>query len=255
MNVLIIEDEPLAAEHLCKMLHKVNPDTKILAILDSVESSIKWFNQNEHPPLVFMDIHLGDGISFEIFSSVKIESFIIFTTAYDKYALQAFSVNSIDYLLKPLSINKLTEAILKFRNYHKLENPKPSQLNIDSLINAIQNKQESYKERFVVKVGIRIKMVPTTEVTCFYSFEKGTYILTQNKFNYLIDYTLDKLSELLNPKEFYRINRKQIIRISAISEVQTLGPSRIKVKLKDCIDDEYIVSRERIKGFKIWLEG
>ncbi len=251
MNIIIIEDEPIAAEHLHNMLIQCNPDIKVLAILDTIQSAVLWFNTNPHPPLIFMDIHLGDGLCFEIFKQVNITSFIIFTTAYDQYAIQAFKQNSIDYLLKPIQINHVSGALKKYQTF----NSAPHNANsFTQIINAFQQ-QAQYKERFVVKVGSHIRMVQNTEIAYFYSLDKATYLATNDGKNYLIDYTLDKLQPILNPAIFYRINRKHIIALHAISELVSLGPLRLKVKLHTHVSDEMLVSRDRIKAFKQWLEG
>ena len=255
MQVLIIEDEPLAASHLSKLINECDAEIEVVEILDSVKSAEAWLKTNVHPPLIFMDVHLGDGICFEIFNRVSISSFIIFTTAYDRYALQAFKVNSVDYLLKPLTKQALCEALEKYKKFAEKEEQTPTAPDIAKLLDAIQNKRPEYKERFVVKVGAHIRPVKTEEIACFYSFEKATYLVTQNGKNYLIDYALDKLAEMLDPNKFFRISRKYIVALGFIEDVISLGPARIKVKISACQQDDMLVSRDKIKPFKTWLEG
>ncbi len=251
MNVIIIEDEPIAAEHLSNMLFQCDNNINVIAILDTVQSAVLWLKTNPQPPLIFMDVHLGDGLCFEIFKQVNITSFIIFTTAYDQYAIQAFKQNSIDYLLKPIQTEQISAALHKFKTFNA---PPIQQNSFHEIINALQQ-QSQYKDRFVVKVGAHIRMVQTTEITCFYSLDKATYLSTEDGKNYLIDYTLEKLQQIIDPKIFYRINRKNIVGLHAISELVSLGRLRLKVKLNNQLSDEMLVSRDRIKPFKQWLEG
>ena len=255
MDVLIIEDEPLAVSHLEVLLNECNAEINVIGVLDSVKSAEKWFKENVHPPLVFMDVHLGDGICFEIFNRVEISSFIIFTTAYDQYALKAFKVNSVDYLLKPLTQKALCDALNKYKSFIEKENPNSLTPDISKLIETIQNKKADYKERFVVKVGAHIRPVRVDEIACFYSFEKATYLVTESGKNYLVDYTLEKLTDMLDPDFFFRISRKYIVAIDSIKDVVTLGTSRVKVKIPAYQQDDMLVSRDKIKPFKEWLEG
>ncbi|WP_066633258.1 LytR/AlgR family response regulator transcription factor [Labilibacter marinus] len=255
MDVLIIEDEPLAAEHLTALVKACDSEINIVETLDSVASAENWLKTNVHPSLIFMDVHLGDGICFEIFKRVSISSFIIFTTAYDQYALQAFKVNSVDYLLKPLNQEMLCTALDKYKSFASNETINQVTPDINKLIDAIQNKTTNYKERFVVKVGTHIRPVKVDEIACFYSMEKATYLHTKSGKNYLVDYALDKLIDLLNPENFFRISRKHIVSLNAIEDVISVGPSRIKVKIQTFQEDELVVSRDKIKPFKAWLEG
>ncbi len=255
MKVLIIEDEPLAAMHLQALVKECDSGIEVLDVLDSVKSAETWLNANTHPALIFMDVHLGDGLCFEIFKRVNIASFIIFTTAYDQYALQAFKVNSIDYLLKPLSKKPLCDALKKYKTFATKEDRNRMLPDITKLLDAIQNKTPEYKERFVVKVGAHIRPVKAEEIACFYSSDKATYLLTQNGNNYLVDYALDKLIEMLDPAKFFRISRQYIVAINSIEDVISLGPLRIKIKMANCKQSDMLVSRDKIKTFKKWLEG
>ncbi len=255
MKVLIIEDEPLAATHLETLIKECDSGIEVVDVLDSVKSAEAWLNANEHPALIFMDVHLGDGLCFEIFKRVNIASFIIFTTAYDQYALQAFKVNSIDYLLKPLSKKPLCDALEKYETFMAKEDRNRILPDISKLLDAMQNKKPEYKERFVVKVGAHIRPIKTEEIACFYSSEKATYLLTQSGNNYLVDYALDKLIEMLDPAKFFRISRQYIVALDSIDDVISLGPLRIKVKMTACKHNDILVSRDKIKSFKQWLEG
>ncbi len=252
MNIIIIEDEKPSARRLGRMLKEINIDAQ--AMLHSVAESIKWFQNNkQHPDLILLDIQLSDGLSFEIFEQVEVMSAIIFTTAYDEYALKAFKLNSIDYLLKPIDDDELKNAINKF----KANQPKPHNLQVDLeqikklLINPLDR---NFKDRFTVKIGQHLKIINTSEIDCFYSENKATYINTDEKRNYLIDNTLEQLEEQLDPANFFRVNRKFIINIEAIKDIISYTNSRLQIKLNHFSELDIIVSREKVKGFKNWLD-
>ncbi|WP_055437576.1 LytR/AlgR family response regulator transcription factor [Lacinutrix algicola] len=251
MNVIIIEDEKPSARRLQRMLKVL--DIEAETMLHSVEESIEWFQNNEHPDLIFLDIQLSDGLSFEIFDAIEITSAIIFTTAYDEYALQAFKLNSIDYLLKPIDDEELETAVLKF----KTRIPKKQSVTLDFneikklLINPIERE---YKKRFSVKVGQHLKLVNIDDIECFYSENKGTYLHTSEGRNYLLDTTLDNLENELAPEHFFRINRKFFVNIHAIKDMVSYTNSRLQIKLNNYNAQEVIVARERVKDFKNWLE-
>lgn len=251
MKVIIIEDEKPSARRLQRMLAEINIEA--IALLHSVEESVTWFKQNEHPDLILLDIQLSDGISFEIFEQVTVKSAIIFTTAYDEYALKAFKLNSIDYLLKPIDEDELAVAINKF----KTNQPKTTNLQVDieqikkMLINPLD---KNYKERFTVKIGQHLKMISVNEIECFYSENKGTYIFTSDKRNYLIDSTLEQLDAFLKPSQFFRVNRKFYVNIKAIKDIISHSNSRLKIALNTFSEQEIIVSREKVKSFKKWID-
>ncbi|SDX25940.1 LytR/AlgR family response regulator transcription factor [Flavobacterium degerlachei] len=250
MTTIIIEDEKPAARLLQRKLEKLNIEVSVL--LHSVEESIEWFSKNEHPDLIFLDIQLSDGLSFEIFEKVEIKSAIIFTTAYDEYALRAFKLNSIDYLLKPIDEEDLEVAVDKFQ----ARIPKKESLKIDfeEIKKMLSNPfDKNYKKRFTVKIGQHLKVISTDEVECFFSENKGTYIHTFDNRNYLVECTLEILEQELDPKEFYRISRKFIIPLKAIKEIVLYSNSRLKVILPSYGEDEVIVSREKVPHFKEWL--
>lgn len=250
MNIIIIEDEKPAARLLQRKVEKLG--LQVNTLLHSVEESINWFNSNTHPDLIFLDIQLSDGLSFEIFEHIDIKSAVIFTTAYDEYALRAFKLNSIDYLLKPIDEDDLETAVNKF----KARNIAVPNLSLDfemikkMLVNPIER---TYKKRFTIKMGQQLKMINIEEVECFYSENKGTYLHTLDNRDYLLDNTLEQLETELDPKDFYRVSRKFIIPMKAIKEIQLHSNSRLKVILPTYKDDAVIVARERVNDFKEWL--
>ena len=250
MNIIIIEDEKPAARLLQRKVEKLG--LQITALLHSVEESIHWFQNNQHPDLIFLDIQLSDGLSFEIFENIEINSAVIFTTAYDEYALRAFKLNSIDYLLKPIDEEELETAVNKF----KARNSNTSNLSLDfemikkMLVNPIDR---TFKKRFTIKMGQQLKMINIDEVECFFSENKGTYLHTFENRNYLLDTTLEQLETELDPQNFFRVSRKFIIPLKGIKEIQLHSNSRLKVILPTYKDDEVIVSREKVADFKTWI--
>lgn len=249
MNIIIIEDEKPAARLLLRKVEQLG--YKVMSMLHSVEESIDWFSKNEHPDLIFLDIQLSDGLSFEIFEKVKIKSAIIFTTAYDEYALRAFKLNSIDYLLKPIDEDELKIAVDKFEaQYSKKES---LSLNFEQIRSMFAPTEKVYKSRFTVKIGTQLKIINVDEIECFYSENKGTYIHTLENRNYLIDTPLEILEEELNPKQWYRISRKFIVPIASVKEIVVYSNSRLKIILPTYKEDEVIVSREKVSDFKNWM--
>jgi DNA-binding LytR/AlgR family response regulator len=253
MNILIIEDEKLAANRLSGLIKSLDETAKIVGTLDSIKASVAWFSSNLQPELAFMDIQLADGLSFEIFDQVAISCPVIFTTAFDEYALRAFKVNSIDYLLKPIDIDELSRAMEKFRNLHH-ESSKPEAIAAPVMDRVLQMLTKSFKSRFLVRAGEHIKTIPAEQVTFFYSMEKATFLNTIENKEYDIDYTLEELEGLLNPELFFRINRKYIVSMGAIRDIINYTNSRLKLKLVNSTDNEIIVSREKVSEFKNWLD-
>ncbi len=251
MDIIIIEDEKPAARRLSRMLSEIGIKAKTM--LHSVEESLNWFQHHKHPDLIFLDIQLSDGLSFEIFEEVKVNSAIIFTTAYDEYALKAFKLNSIDYLLKPIDEDELKTAVTKFKNQY----PKESSLQVDIneirelLINPIDRK---YKKRLSIKIGQHIKIIHIDEIECFYSENKATYVYTSSHRSYLIDHSLDHWQDQIDPTSFFRVNRTFMIHINAIKDIISYTNSRLKLKLQAFNNTEIIVSRERVKNFKEWID-
>ncbi len=250
MNCLIVEDEKVAAERLSGLIKKCDPFIDITEVVQSVKNAVQWLNTHQAPDLIFMDIQLADGLSFEIFEQTIVKTPVIFTTAYDEYALKAFKVNSIDYLLKPVDQKELKNAIDKFKaNNYPLDIP--AQV-FDNILFSLTKK---YKNKFVIKVGEVIKVFATEDVQCFYSMEKYTFLQNNSGRDYGISYSLDQLEELLDPSIFFRINRKFIISSSAISDIISFSNSRLQVKLNSNKSDDLIVSREKVQDFIKWLES
>jgi DNA-binding LytR/AlgR family response regulator len=251
MNTIIIEDEKPSARRLQRMLSALDMETKTM--LHSVEEAIHWFQNNPHPDLIFLDIQLSDGLSFEIFEAVEIKSAVIFTTAYDAYALQAFKLNSIDYLLKPIDEDDLAKAVKKYQE--RLPQKQAVTLDFNDIKKLLINPiDREYKKRFSVKVGQHLKLINIDDIECFYSENKGTYLYTSDGRNYLLDTTLELLENELEPQTFFRINRKFFVNINAIKDMVSYANSRLQIKLNSYNDDEVIVARERVKDFKAWLE-
>ncbi|MBA4276064.1 LytTR family DNA-binding domain-containing protein [Flavobacterium sp.] len=251
MTTIIIEDEKPAARLLQRKLEKLEIEVGVM--LHSVEESIEWFSKNEHPDLIFLDIQLSDGLSFEIFEKVDIKSAVIFTTAYDEYALKAFKLNSIDYLLKPIDEDDLEVAIAKY----KMRLPKPEnslQFDFEQIKKMFQNPfDKNFKTRFTVKIGQHLKVISVDEIECFFSENKGTYIHTFDNRNYLVESSLEVLEQELDTKDFYRISRKFIIPLKSIKEIVVYSNSRLKVILPSYTADEVVVSREKVSDFKAWI--
>ena len=251
MQVLIIEDEKPAARRLNRMLASLG--IEVQQMLHSVEESLNWLQNNTHPDLIFLDIQLSDGLSFEIFEEIEVKSAIIFTTAYDEYALKAFKLNSIDYLLKPIDDDELAAAVNQF----KQQQPQKADLQVNLedirklLINPVDRK---FKKRISIKVGQHIKIISIDDVECFFSENKATYIHTSEKRNYLLDGSLETWEEHLNPEQFFRVNRTFIVHINAIKDIVAYTNSRLKLLLTTYKDQEIIVSRERVKDFKNWID-
>ena len=254
MTTIIIEDEKPAARLLQRKLEKLNIPVGIM--LHSVEESLDWFSKNEHPDLIFLDIQLSDGLSFEIFEKVSIKSAVIFTTAYDEYALRAFKLNSIDYLLKPIDEDDLETAVTKFKSLLPKQELQTQKLAIDfeQIKKMLTNPfEKTYKKRFTVKIGQHLKVISIDEIECFFSENKGTYLHTFDNRNYLLECTLELLEQELDPADFFRISRKFIIPLKAIKEIVVYSNSRLKVILPSYKEEEVIVSREKVSDFKSWI--
>lgn len=249
MKVVIVEDEHYAAEKLVQLLLKTEPEIEVLEVLESVEDSINWFVSNPSPDLIFMDIQLDDGISFEIFEEVKVEAPVIFTTAFDKYAIRAFKVNSIDYLLKPIEQQTLETALNKFKRIYT-----EKQDFTEKVSKVIEQISKKYKSRFFIKVGTRFQSVQTNEICCFFVEERNTFLKTTNGKTYDVDYSLEQLQKMLDPELFFRINRNYLANINCISEIISYSTNRLKIKLNDANEDGLIVSRDKVGEFKRWMD-
>lgn len=249
MKVVIIEDEQLTAQRLENMLRKYDATIDIQATLPSVAESVDWFKTNPDPDLVFMDIHLEDGQSFSIFETINLDVPVIFTTAYDEYMIKAFKVNSVDYLMKPLNYEELVQAIEKYKRLHA-QHASP---NLDTLIQSIQQKGVSYKDRFLVSIGSRLRTIELPEIQYFYSAEKITFLVTKENQRFPIDYSLDKISSMLDPKLFFRINRQMMVKLSAIANIHVYPKGKLRVDLQPAMKEEVFVSLDRVVEFKEWL--
>ncbi|MCB0804688.1 MAG: response regulator transcription factor [Bacteroidales bacterium] len=251
MRVLIIEDEKPAGRHIANLLKRYDASIEVEGALGSVKKSVEWFNSNPHPDLALMDIQLADGLSFEIFENTKVDCPVIFTTAFNEYAIRAFKVNSVDYLLKPIDFEELGTALDKFKkNFRNFDQSKYN-LMFDKVM---QSLTDQYKQRFVIKVGEHIKSVAVENILYFFSLEKATFIHTSDDHNYVIDYSLEQVESLLDPQRFFRINRKYIVSLPAIDDIITYSNSRLKLELKHLNDPDAIVAREKVNNFKQWLD-
>lgn len=253
MKAIIIEDEKRAAARLMKLISDLAFDIDIIASLTSVNDSMEWFKQHPLPDLIISDIELGDGKVFELLEKLDKLPPIIFTTAYDEFAIRAFKNNGIDYLLKPVDPVELKAALQKFKDLKKHQ----TDIDLSELASLLNKNNQNFKTRFIVKIGEKLKSIPVEEISCFYSFEGGAYIRTMENRNYSIDYSMDQLEELVNPIIFFRVNRKLILNYSSIDALHTWSGSRLKIELTFSLkelDDDIVVSRERVKEFKQWLD-
>lgn len=245
MKVVLVEDEKLASQRLLRLLNNVNPEIEVVSILESVEDAVNWFSQNNHPDLVFMDIQLEDGLSFDIFSVIDLKVPVIFITAFDKYAIQAFKVNSVDYLLKPISQEDLRNALEKFDKVF-------GHSRVQALSEQINNQK---KERFLVKIGSRFRSVPTTKIQLFNVVDGSCFLCTDEGKCYALDFSLDKIEQLVDSNLFFRINRSCIVNYNAVKEMIIYSSSRLKLNLNiDAQLDDVIVSRDRVNDFKRWMD-
>ena len=254
MKVIIIEDERLAAEQLEFLLKRYDHRIEVLASLASVKSAIEWFTEHDHPDLAFFDIQLTDGSSFEVIEQIKVKCPIIFATAYQEYMLQAFKTNGIAYILKPYDWEEIQEAMEKYKQleltFSQEKNP-----NLKILQQALNSLQKNYKERFLVKSGSQLMAIPASEVSFFFHESKVVWLKTKQNKKFAVDYTLDQLESTLDPKAFYRINRKYILSFSSIQKIQAFSSNRLKIQTLHGEKDDIVVSRDRVSGFKEWMDG
>lgn len=254
MNVLIIEDETLSATRLENLVLKYDPAINILARIPSVKESILWFEDNNNviPDLVFLDIMLEDGLGFKIIEQLNLKIPVIFTTAYNEYALKAFKANSVDYLLKPVNPTELNSALVKFKDIHFKNKTFPDLSELKSWLQS-SSQHEQYKDRFMASAGTRLFSVKTTDIAYFTIEQKATYLRTFDGKHLTMDYSLDKLIQLLDPSQFFRINRSLIISLGSISSINSLSAGRLKLELSPAAQQEIYVSTDRISDFKHWL--
>jgi two-component system LytT family response regulator len=250
MKILIIEDEQAAVRRLQKLLGEISPQYEVIGALSSIESAVDWLQHHPSPDIILMDIHLADGSSFDIFDQVDITAAVIFATAYDEYALKAFKVNAIDYLLKPIKQNELEQAMLKVANSNKSR---------EQQVDLIQKLAEAgfikKNKRILVKMGQAIKLIDLEEVAYFYSRDKITFAVLPGNKRYPLDQSLDQLEQMINPTHFFRINRQFIVKMESIDEMIAYSKSRVKLKLNPPAEADAIVSKERSPEFKKWLVG
>lgn len=254
MKVVIIEDEAFAALRLKKMIHAYNPAIEILAELESVAESVKWFKVNPEPDLIFLDIHLEDDLSFAIFEQIQISSPVIFTTAFDEYAIKAFKLKSIDYLLKPIVHEELAAALKKYEQFQGLHQ---SSVDLPSLYKLLTTNSPAFRTRFSISVGTKIKIIEVEDIAYFFVMDKGVYLRTFEGSTFTIDFTLDKLEGMLSPASFFRINRKYLVNITSIKNMVAYSRGRIKLELHPEADEAFdtIVSIDRSGEFKKWLNN
>lgn len=250
MRILVIEDEIPAQRMLKEMIKKIRPNWSIATVLDSVDETVRWLNDNDMPDVIFMDIQLSDGISFSIFEHCSVTCSVIFTTAYDEYAIQAFQVNSIDYLLKPIKESDLTRAIEKFEI---TRNVKPT-FDIKDIIAAVKSAEHSYRKRFLVSSGDSYLQIPIAQVAYLYSRNRVTRIVTFEKKEYALESTLEQLELELDPNVFFRVNRQYITNIEAIRKTEQWFHGKLLLKVEPVHDEEITVSRDKAPLFKRWLD-
>ena len=250
IDVLIIEDEMPAAQRLKRMLEELDPSIRILGILESVSASVTWLRDHSPPDLMMLDIQLADGLSFDIFKKIHIDSFVIFTTAYDEYAIKAFELNSIDYLLKPVDKEKMEHALEKYKKISPPQRP----IDIQALMEAMDHSRKRYKERFAVNVGTKIKSIETSQIAYFYSMEKSTFLCTVNDRHYPVDFALDNLEEVLDPSLFFRISRQYTINYHSIERINILSKSRVALHTNPPTKEPLLVSTARTHQFRLWLD-
>lgn len=252
MNILIIEDEPQAAKRIETLVMELLPNARVLDKIDSVKKSVQWFKSNPTPDIVLMDIQLADGTSFQIFEQCEVKCPVIFTTAYDEYALKAFKVNSIDYILKPVDKNDLQAAFKKLETL--TNNSDDTRKLLTSIGDVVQKLSRKHKERFVIKVGEHLRTIEVKNILYFYSQDKATFCHTHENRNHILDFTLEQLEDLIDPLVYFRVNRKYFVRAEAIQDIISYSNSRLKLKLKNSLDTDVIVARERVQEFKQWLD-
>lgn len=253
MNTVIIEDEELAARRLKNLLLEIDPDIRVLVFLESIEKSVVWLQNNPQPDLIFMDIQLSDGLSFEIFKKVDVQTPVIFTTAYNEYAIQAFKVNSIDYLLKPIAIDELVAGIEKFKKMKSLDISKSRSMEMEAVLSGLLKNSIVYKSRFIVKSGQNFLKVLADEIAYFYVTNKLTVIMTKQGKKHVTDLTLDELENQLDPHLFFRANRQFIISENSIQNFQSYFSGKIKVTISPKPEAEVVISRLKAYTFKEWL--
>jgi two-component system, LytTR family, response regulator LytT len=252
MKILIVEDEELAVKKLQKNLLSVSDTAEIVGVTDSIKSTVEWLQENPHPDLILMDIELADGQSFEIFNLTEVKSPVIFTTSYDEFALKAFKVNSLDYLLKPVQKEELQAALNK---YQRLKVSSDGNLNLENLVKELQQKlkPKAFRKRFLVKHGQKLASVEISEIAYFYSDGRLNFFKTNDNKKFVVDYTMDELEDMLDPERYFRISRSFYVSINSVDKIDDYFGNRLILGLKPQVDKEALVSREKVTDFKNWL--
>jgi two-component system, LytTR family, response regulator LytT len=252
MKVLIIEDEELAVKKLQKTLAAVDASAEVVGIADSIKGSVEWLQENPSPDLILMDIELADGQSFEIFNLTEVKSPVIFTTSYDEFALKAFKVNSVDYLLKPIQKEELETAMEKYKKTRQANSP---DINIDSLVKELQQKLQpkEFRKRFLVKNGQKLVSIEVDDISYFYSDGRLNFFKTADNKKFVVDYTMDELEEMLDPERYFRTSRSFYVSIASIEKIDDYFGNRLILQLKPVVDKEALVSREKVTDFKKWM--
>lgn len=251
MNAVIIEDENIASRRLAKLIQEIAPEIQIIDQLTSVENSLQWFNSNDLPDLIFLDIQLNDGYGFDILDVLEDHPPVIFTTAYNEYAIRGFKYNGLDYLLKPIDKKDLERALEKYRRNHSKENVVHGNKEYEKIKRLFS---KEYKKRFMIKVGNQFNTFNVEEIAYFKSHEGTIFLHTHNNQHYPIEYSIDQLEEILDPIFFFRVNRKFMVSVKAVNEIHSYFNSRLLLKLKPKEEEQVIVSRERTSNFKKWLD-
>jgi DNA-binding LytR/AlgR family response regulator len=255
MKILIIEDERPTQRMIIDLVKEVEPSAEIVGAIDSVQESVEWLKSNPHPEIILMDIQLSDGVSFEILKQVPVTSMIIFTTAFDEYAIQAFKVNSLDYLLKPVEAQELEEAFQKYDNYSKkFIQAKNLDTNYDELVSAIKNSFPEYRKRFLIRSDESWFQVPVEDIAYFYSLQKITFAVTFRKREYPVDFSLENLKEQLDPDLFFKINRQFIVNLNAISRVHSWFQGKLVLELNPAPEEKPVVGKDKAADFKRWMD-
>lgn len=253
MDVLIIEDEEGAYKNLCKMLKNYDPSIKVIGWFKSIKSAVSWFASNQNPDLIFLDIKLADGLSFEIFNKVKIEVPVIFTTAYHEFALKAFELNSVDYLLKPFSAKSLEKSINKLKRFHLKDNQLLVE-KIKAVVESMSLKDNSFKNRFLVKIGEKLLSIAVDDIAYFFRDELVMLVTKQDK-KYAVNYSLDELEQIISPKLFFRINRQFLVNIQSVNVVHNYFGGKLKVEIIPKYEGDVVISQEKASPFKNWMDG
>jgi two-component system, LytTR family, response regulator LytT len=256
MNILIVEDEDLAVKKIQKTLTSVDPGAQVVGITDSITATVDWLKTNPSPDLILMDIELSDGQSFEIFTRVDVKSAVVFTTSYDEYALKAFKVNSIDYLLKPIQKEDLESALHKYRQMKNLyASGNGAELNVDNLVKELRQKLQpkEFRKRFLVKHAQKLVSIEVEEIAYFFSDGRLNFFKTYDNKKFVVDYTMDELEDMLDPERYFRISRSFYIAVDSVDQIHDYFGNRLLLHLKPAVDKEAIVSREKVADFKKWM--